>query len=97
VPESAVFPPDFSLLLAPEDEAHPVGACSWTTRTGRHQTGHAWVVLHRRHGLWTHVYRVVADHRPGRLLAYLEHAVPGEQVAACIAWAKDKFKQEVLF
>ncbi|MBN8892373.1 MAG: hypothetical protein BGP12_02795 [Rhodospirillales bacterium 70-18] len=93
MPDAVAFtpPPDLTLLLAPDDTAHPVGPCDWTNRLGRREAGHVYVVVHRRHGLWTHVYRVVADARPGRLLAYLERAMPGDCVAEARAWAQARF------
>ncbi len=78
--------PDLDLLLSPGDEAHFVGLSDWMRRDGRMEPSHLWVVLHRRHGLWTHAYRVVRDRRPGCLSVYLERAVEGDARAELRAW-----------
>jgi len=81
--------PDLHLLLAPGDQAEFVALCRWTTRTGRAETSWLYVVLHRRHGDWTHAYRVVPDRRPGHLAIYLERAEPGDRRDALRAWLRD--------
>jgi hypothetical protein len=80
--------PDLDLLLSPEDEAEFVAACGWTTRAGRVEASRLWLVLHRRHGTWTHAYRVVPDRRPGHLAVYLERAAPGDRRAELRAWLR---------
>jgi hypothetical protein len=80
--------PDLALLLAPGDEAQFVAFCGWTTRAGRCEPSWLYVVLHRRHGLWTHAYRVVPDRRPGHLAVYLERAVQGDHRDDLAAWLR---------
>ena len=74
--------PDLDLLLSPEDSAEFVGLADWRRRDGRVEASQLWLVLHRRHGAWTHVYRVVPDRRPGHLAVYLERAEAGDARAA---------------
>jgi hypothetical protein len=81
--------PDLDLLLSPGDAAAFVGVRDWMRRDGRVEASSLWVVLHRRHGLWTHAYRVVADRRPGHVAVFLERALPGDQRAELRAWLSD--------
>jgi hypothetical protein len=80
--------PDLDLLLSPGDEAEFVALCAWTTRMGRVEASRLFTVLHRRHGLWTHAYRIVPDRRPGHLAIYLERAEPGDRRAEVSAWLR---------
>ncbi len=82
--------PDLHLLLAPGDEAHFVALCEWTTRTGRLEASWLYVVLHRRHGEWTHAYRVVPDRRPGHLAIFLERAEAGDRRAVLGEWLRGR-------
>jgi hypothetical protein len=78
--------PDLDLLLSPGDAAEFVAMRDWMRRDGRIEASMLWVVLHRRHGEWTHAYRVVRDRRPGHLAVYLERAEPGDRRAALRDW-----------
>jgi hypothetical protein len=78
--------PDLDLLLSPGDVAEFVAMRDWRRRDGRVEMSALWVVLHRRHGLWTHAYRVVRDRPPGHLAVYLEKAAEGDQRAALRDW-----------
>ncbi len=78
--------PDLNLLLSPGDEAECLGAVAWRTRCGRVERCTLHLVLHRRHGLWTHLYRVVPDRRPGHFAAFLERAEEGDRRAVLRAW-----------
>jgi hypothetical protein len=82
--------PDLDLLLSPGDEADFVAMRDWLRRDGRTEPSMLWVVLHRRHGEWTHAYRVVRDRRPGHLAVYLERAEPGDARAALRSWLLDR-------
>jgi hypothetical protein len=82
--------PDLDLLLSPGDLAEFVAMRDWMRRDGRVEASMLWVVLHRRHGAWTHAYRVVRDRRPGQLAVYLERAEPGDRRAALRAWLLEK-------
>jgi hypothetical protein len=73
--------PDLDLLLSPGDAAEYLCSTSWTRRDGRTERCQLWVVLHRRHGLWTHGYRVVRGPRPGHVTVYLECAREGDRRA----------------
>ena len=77
---------ELDLLLAPGDMAEFVALRDWRRRDGRIEPSQLWLVLHRRHGLWTHAYRVVPDRRPGHLLVFLERAAPGDARDALRAW-----------
>lgn len=78
--------PDLDLLLSPGDEAMFVALRDWMRRDGRMEPSMLWVVLHRRHGLWTHAYRVARDRRPGHLAIYLERAEQGDRREALRDW-----------
>jgi hypothetical protein len=78
--------PDLDLLLSPGDEAECLGTVAWRTRCGRVERCTLHLVLHRRHGLWTHLYRIVPDRRPGHFAAFLERAEPGDRRAALRGW-----------
>ena len=78
--------PDLDLLLSPGDAAEFVMCCDWRRRDGRSEASQLWVVLHRRHGAWTHAYRVVRDRRPGHLAIYLERAAEGDRRAELRDW-----------
>lgn len=80
--------PDLDLILSPEDSAEFLGVAEWRRRDGRVETSQLWLVLHRRHGLWTHAYRVVPDRRPGHLAVYLERAVEGDARVALRGWLR---------
>ncbi|WP_254020056.1 hypothetical protein [Mesorhizobium escarrei] len=86
--------PNLALLLNPEDEAHFVTVCETATGdqagVGSHakQPSFLYVVVHRRYGAWTHLYRVASDGRPGRLLVYLEMIFLGERLAEAKDWAR---------
>lgn len=81
--------PDLDLLLSPGDVAEFVAMRDWRRRDGRVEMSALWVVLHRRHGTWTHAYRVVRDRRPGHLAVYLEKAAEGDQRDTLHAWLRE--------
>jgi hypothetical protein len=85
---------DLDLLLSPGDAAEFVMRCDWHRRDGRMEPSQLWVVLHRRHGPWTHAYRVVPDRRPGHLAIYLERAAEGDRRAELRAWLLDRAGRE---
>ena len=82
--------PDLELLLSSEDAAEFVASGGWRRRDGRMEMSGLWVVLHRRHGAWTHAYRVVRDRRPGHLGVYLEAAAEGDRRAELRGWLLDR-------
>jgi hypothetical protein len=57
----------------------------------RGKAGLIYVVVHRSHGIWTHVYRVVQDRGPGRLAVFIEKVIEGDQVPAACGWARASF------
>ena len=93
--DSAGFPPDLSLFIGPRDDVVFVCASSHAGIGWRGKGGLIYVVVHRSHGAWTHVYRVVQDQRPGgspgRLMVFVEKIIEGEQTAAACAWARGSF------
>ena len=52
----------------------------------RGKGGLLYVAVHRGHGVWTHVYRVVRDPRSGRLAVFVERVMAGDQASAARAW-----------
>lgn len=84
----ALESPDLSLVLGPDDSVIQVGTCTPPGR-GRHVAATVQVVVHRRHGLWTHVYRVLQGDRPGRLLIFLHKVFEGERIDEARRWAVD--------
>ena len=72
---------DLDLILSPGDAAEFVARGTWHRRNGRMEACQLWLVLHRRHGCWTHAYRVVPDRRRGHLAIYLERALEGDRRA----------------
>lgn len=80
--------PDLDLLLSPGDSAFHVGHGVWRGRDGRCQDSRLWLALHRRHGLWTHAYRVVRGARPGHVTVFLERAVEGDAVREMRDWVE---------
>lgn len=79
--------PDLSLVLGPDDIAIPVAPCTPPRKNGPYVRGTLYVVVHRRFGLWTHVYRVLQEARPERMLVHLDKVFEGERVADARAWA----------
>ncbi|HVI53094.1 MAG TPA: hypothetical protein VM661_17930 [Candidatus Sulfotelmatobacter sp.] len=78
--DDLIIQPDLTLILGPEDEAHFLGHAA-----ARGQ-GSYYAVVHRRHGLWTHLYRVAQDRTPGRLLVHFEAFFAGDCPGAARAW-----------
>jgi hypothetical protein len=87
--------PDLALILHPEDEARFVAMCNAPCGRGAAQPGFLYAVLHRRHGTWTHLYRVVPDPRPGRQFVFLEKTWPGDRLAEAENWARQRFSSSV--
>ena len=83
--------PDLRLLVGPGDHAALLGACAHTDALGRAATCLVYVAVHRRAEVWTHVYRVVPDRRPGHLMVYIEKALAGDAITAATAWARERF------
>lgn len=72
-------PHDLSTCLRPGDEATHLGARPWQDATGRTRWMEFYLVLHRRGGGWTHLYRAAPS---ARLELVLVRAVPGDARAA---------------
>ena len=83
--------PDLSLFVGVRDEVMFVCESRNAASGWRGKGGLIYVVVHRSHGAWTHVYRVVRDHRPGRLAVFVEKVIEGEQGGAACIWARDHF------
>ena len=83
--------PDLRLLVGPGDEAVLLGSCVHADTMGREMRCLIYVAVHRRAEPWTHVYRVVADRRPGHLMVFIEKALEGAQQDAAAAWARERF------
>ena len=106
MPDSIDIVPDLSLVIGPDDDATLISSCLHRNRRGTAERSLIYVVVHRRFGLWTHVYRVVPDKTvpnklfPGRsptrgegLTVYLEKAIEGEAIDQARDWALDKYKE----
>ena len=83
--------PDLSLLVGPGDEAALLGHCLHADARGCSIPCLIYVAVHRRGEAWTHVYRVVADRRPGHLMVFMEKALPGVEPEVASAWARERF------
>lgn len=71
-------PHDLSLFISPGDAVTHLGGMPWTDRAGRMAQAEFYLVLHRRHGVWTHLYRLVEGARANRFQLFLERAVEGD-------------------
>jgi hypothetical protein len=93
MPDSTDITLDLSLVIGPDDEAFFIAGGLYRNRRGRAERSLIYAVIHRRFGLWTHIYRVVPDEMPGRvgLTVYLEKAIQGEAVAEARDWASGQF------
>lgn len=89
--DSIDFSPDLSLFVGNADDVVFVCPSAHADRSWRGKGGLIYVVVHRSHGAWTHVYRVVRDPRPGRLAVFVEKVIEGDHVAAACAWARVSF------
>lgn len=87
MPDAIFATPDLSLVLGPDDSAFQVGACPPPRKGGRYVSATIHVVVHRRHGPWTHVYRVLQEEGPNRLLVHLHKVFEGERAAEARSWA----------
>lgn len=85
-------PPDLSLFVEAGDDV--VFVCpSMHAGTGwRGKGGLIYVVVHRSHGVWTHVYRVAQDPRAEKLAVFIERVMPGDQAGAACDWARASFE-----
>lgn len=102
MPDSIDIVPDLSLVIGPEDDATFISTCLYRNRRGIAERSLIYAVVHRRFGLWTHVYRVVPDKimpskalqspRAEGLTVYLEKAIEGEAVDQARDWVRDKFR-----
>jgi hypothetical protein len=104
MPDSIDIVPDLSLVIGPDDDATFISSCLHRNRLGTAERSLIYVVVHRRFGLWTHVYRVVPDKivpsnvapakaptRGEGLTVYLEKAIEGEAIDQARDWALGKF------
>ena len=72
--DDRIINPDLTLTLGPEDEAHFLCPAAGVGQ------GSYWAVIHRRHGAWTHLYRVAQDRFSQRLLVHLVAYFEGERL-----------------
>jgi hypothetical protein len=76
------------LIIGPEDEAVFLTSGTFPNRLGRQQDCAFYAVIHRRFGLWTHVYRVVPEDRLHGFSVYLERAFAGEGICQARDWLR---------
>src|SRR5215813_5341692 len=84
------------LVIGPEDEAVFLASGSFPNRLGRHQDCAFYAVIHRRFGLWTHVYRVVPEDRLHGFSVYLERAFAGEGIGLARDWLRRVFVSDLI-
>ncbi len=70
--------PIWHLILGPGDQAHFLAHAA--------DGGGYYAVVHRRHGLWTHLYRVTLNPRRDRTWVRLEACFPGACPERAQAW-----------
>lgn len=92
MPDTTHATPDLSLVIGPQDDATFITACVHRNRQGNAERSLIYAVVHRRFGVWTHVYRVVPDHVPTGLTVYLEKAMEGERPEEARSWALERFR-----
>lgn len=83
------------LVIGPSDEAVFLTSGSFPNRLGRLQDCAFYAVIHRRFGVWTHVYRVVPDDRLHGFSVYLERAFAGEGVSLARDWLRRAFAADL--
>jgi hypothetical protein len=83
--------PDLSLFVAGGDDVLFVCPSVREGSGWRGKPGLIYVVVHRSHGLWTHVYRVVQDSGAGRLAVFVEKVLERDQCATACNWARASF------
>lgn len=76
-----------ALVTADGDDVMFVCASIHAGHDWRGKGGLLYVAVHRGHGVWTHVYRVVRDPRSQRLAVFVERVMAGDQSKAACAWA----------
>lgn len=82
------LPYSLSLIVAPGDDAVFLAAGRYLGKRGRLEDCAFYAVTHRRHGLWTHLYRVVPADSLNGFIIYLEKAFTGDAVAAARDWLR---------
>ena len=92
---AAVYPPvaagDTSALVLGCDDDVVFVCASAHFRDRRGRGGLVYVVVHRGHGVWTHVYRVVRDPRSARPMVCVERVIEGDRLSAACDWAWARF------
>ncbi len=84
--------PDHHLNAGQNDTVMFVGVFMWRSGCARRtQASSVYVVVHRSAEIWTHVYRVIDDPQPGRILVFLERALAGDCAAEACGWVLSKF------
>ncbi|MCX7371255.1 MAG: hypothetical protein NTW56_02250 [Alphaproteobacteria bacterium] len=79
-------PHDLGLFVAEGEEAEWLGSLPWRDRLGRVTEGDFYLVLHRRGGFWTHLYRVADAHGAHSFQVFLERAVAGDARGEARHW-----------
>jgi hypothetical protein len=84
MPDNLIIQPDLTLIVGPDDDVHFLGHAEESSHGGYY------AVVHRRHGLWTHLYRIAHDRVPERLLVHFEAFFPGACPDACRSWLVER-------
>ncbi|MBY0338882.1 MAG: hypothetical protein K2X11_19865 [Acetobacteraceae bacterium] len=91
--DAAITDPWPDLRFDPRDQAVALGAGPWRLGAVRGELSTFHVVLHRRHGDWTHAYRVTPGPRPGRFTIHLLRVAEGDRRAEMAAWLLDRLRR----
>jgi len=89
--DPAGLSPDLSLFVAGGDDVFYVCPSVREGSGRRGKPGLIYVVVHRSHGIWTHVYRVVEDSGARRLAVFIEKVIEGDRMEAACEWARASF------
>ena len=76
------------LIVGPEDEAFFLAAGCFPGKRGRIEDCAFYAVIHRRFGLWTHLYRVVPADSLHGFIVYLEKTFNGDAVEHARDWLR---------
>lgn len=88
MPDCILHTPDPALVLGPGDELAFLGFRE-RMRRGRVERAALYAVVHRRSGVWTHVYRVIRGAGARRSEVFLLKVLSGMRIDDARAWARN--------
>jgi hypothetical protein len=77
--------------IAPGEEAVFITAGIFPGKRGRQEDCAFYAVIHRRYGIWTHLYRVVPTDPIHGFVVYLEKVFEGDAVKQASDWCRAAF------